>query len=237
MLFKRLFTFGCSFTQYQWMTWADILACEARQALNLGACGSGNQQIFVKLVECHKQHRFCSDDMVMIMWTNICREDRWAWGDWISPGSIYNQDTYDAEWVQKFVDPVGCLKRDLAAISAARALLSHNSVPHVMMSVLPLAQHDMFSLNDTSPEEQLLLSLYADDLACILPSVYEVIFNGDWHSRQPRPTCAWNRPNTPDPHPSPLEHLEYINQVLPAYGISTATVDKVTQAQSALRMI
>ena len=46
---KRLFTFGCSFTQYNWPTWADILGRSLHQEgwefHNIGRAGTGNMQI------------------------------------------------------------------------------------------------------------------------------------------------------------------------------------------------
>ena len=46
MKFKRAFVFGCSFTQYYWPTWADILGREFNKFENWGQCGGGNQFIF-----------------------------------------------------------------------------------------------------------------------------------------------------------------------------------------------
>ena len=45
---KRIFTFGCSFTNYLWSTWANILGYEFREAefYNFGKSGAGNQYIF-----------------------------------------------------------------------------------------------------------------------------------------------------------------------------------------------
>ena len=41
---KRLFTFGCSFTDYRWATWANILAYELDcEFHNFGKSGAGNQ--------------------------------------------------------------------------------------------------------------------------------------------------------------------------------------------------
>jgi len=36
---RRLFAFGCSFTQYKWPTWADILGKSFDLSYNLGKSG------------------------------------------------------------------------------------------------------------------------------------------------------------------------------------------------------
>jgi hypothetical protein len=43
---SRLFTFGCSFTNYRWSTWADCLAPEFDYFENWGQSGGGNHYIF-----------------------------------------------------------------------------------------------------------------------------------------------------------------------------------------------
>ena len=43
---KRLITFGCSFTDYSWPTWADIIALDREvEYENWAIGGGGNQQI------------------------------------------------------------------------------------------------------------------------------------------------------------------------------------------------
>jgi len=42
---SRLFTFGCSYTNYRWSTWADCLAPEFDYFENWGQSGGGNHYI------------------------------------------------------------------------------------------------------------------------------------------------------------------------------------------------
>ena len=46
--YKRLFVFGCSFTQYRWPTWADIIAKDNPhlEYFNTANSGAGNLYIF-----------------------------------------------------------------------------------------------------------------------------------------------------------------------------------------------
>ena len=75
---KRLFTFGCSFTHYNWGTWANCLAKELEpvEFINLGRSGAGNQYIFNMVMQADSIYNFTHEDLVVVQWTNVCREDR-----------------------------------------------------------------------------------------------------------------------------------------------------------------
>ena len=69
-LAARIISFGCSFTQYLWPTYADIL-----QAENLGWPGSGNERIFYFILEQYKKHQFKNYDLITVQWTGPLRFD------------------------------------------------------------------------------------------------------------------------------------------------------------------
>lgn len=183
MINTRFFAFGCSFTNSIKPTWADIVAREYKYFENWGNAGSGNSFIFYSLMECHKRNKITKDDVVMIMWTNIGREDRFIKDrGWVAPGSIYNQTEYDENFVRKFSDPTGYLIRDMAHLTAARCLLDSVGCKYKFFSVVPFSVPDdnifkVFSM-DTK-----ITNLYKDELASVAPSVYETLFNCDWYSR------------------------------------------------------
>jgi hypothetical protein len=62
---SRLFTFGCSFTNYRWSTWADILAPEFGEFYNWGQRGAGNHFIFNSVMEADQQNNFKDGDTVI----------------------------------------------------------------------------------------------------------------------------------------------------------------------------
>ena len=143
---KRLFTFGCSFTDYIWGTWANILGYEFRKAdfYNFGKAGAGNQYIFNVLMQADAAYNFTHEDLIVVQWTNVSREDRYfhaghhgvlhdsetKHGAWSTPGNIYSQDIYDEEWVKKYFSEYGALVRDLAFIKAAHGMLKHKTQWH-----------------------------------------------------------------------------------------------------------
>lgn len=113
---KRLFTFGCSFTNYNWPTWADLLGQEYLPLYyNWGYPGLGNRAIAERVAECHARMNICSDDTVVIQWSSPLRNDYMKFDvrtttegtRWKTHGSIFSQENsriYDRKWIENFWD-------------------------------------------------------------------------------------------------------------------------------------
>lgn len=248
---NRLFTFGCSFTNFSWPTWADILGREYDQFENWALNGAGNCLQLYSLIECHKRNQINKDDTVIIMWTSVDREDRWKDGGWQTHGTVYSgYPPYDGDYVEKFTDPFGFVIRDLAVVSSVKHILETIGCRWHFLSMVPLVD-----------DEQELKDLYKDELELIKPSIYETVFNYDWSSRpgyrdleyyknsykniagKDWPSVEkfmsldfsdvdetiikeikqnFNLDRT-DEHPIPAEHLEYLDLILPEITISDQT--------------
>ena len=189
---SRLFTFGCSFTQYwRWPTWADALGREYDHFENWGLCGAGNSYILWSLIECNQRCHLGPDDTVWIMWTNTSREDRYVDRRWLEGGNVYwtAGSGLPAEYVKKFACERGYLIRDMANISAAQQLLEKWNCQTKFLSMVPLrSTNEEAGLgnnpNDQPGPDQDVRTLYQDVLNSINPSVFETVFHGDWGSRQ-----------------------------------------------------
>lgn len=223
---RRLFTFGCSFTQYwRWPTWADALGHEAEYFENWGVCGAGNSLIFYSLVECNQRHSLGPDDDVYIMWTNTSREDRYVGNRWLEGGNVYWSagSELPAEYVQKFACERGYLIRDLTTITAARQLLDLWGCQYRFFSMVPLTDTNEQSDLGNNPasiagSDQDVRRLYQATLNMIHPSVYETVFDHKWFSGNGIPDAYDARRR--DFHPTPSEHLTYLDQVAPDLTIS-----------------
>lgn len=207
---KRLFTFGCSFTNYRWSTWADCLAPEFDYFENWGQSGGGNHYIFNSVMEAHQRHRFGFNDTVLICWTTHMREDRYIKNRWITPGSIMSARIYDPKFMEDHVDERGTTIHDMAFIKAVRILLETcRGVNWKFMSLnlrtlpYPNAPNDV-------------LDLYKDVLNCFLPSFEQVLHPAGWPPRE-------------DPHPTPVEALAYLDAVLPGWVTKDETRAKMQQ--------
>lgn len=181
---KRLFTFGCSFTQYEWPTWADIIGREFEFYENWGRCGGGNHFIFNSLNECIIRNKLGKNDTVVIMWTNIYREDRYTKNQWITIGNIYGQpqEFLDKFFVKKYSDDRGYLIRDLAFIHASKKILDQIGAKYIFLSMVPISNIDQYSAVKATNVAD-VIDLYKETIDFIRPSIYETIFNCDWTSK------------------------------------------------------
>lgn len=100
----RLITFGCSFTDYAWPTWADIIARDRGCDYENWAMGGGGNQQIARRVLYRMTRGFQPQDMVMIQWTSITREDRFIQGHWRCEGSVALSATYQGQFLKQHWD-------------------------------------------------------------------------------------------------------------------------------------
>lgn len=183
---KRLFTFGCSHTRFAWPTWANILGQDYSQVENWARIGGGNHFIFYSLLEAIQRKSIQAEDDVVVMWTAAGKEDRYINGDWKTMGSVYYSEL-DQSYIEKFTDPTGFYLTSATIIHAAKQILDKTGCNYQFLSVVPLHKID-----DSHLEKNLQLNnqtvhsineVYKSSLSEIKPSLYEVIFDNDWHSR------------------------------------------------------
>lgn len=218
---SRLFTFGCSFTNYYWSTWADCLAPEFDEFYNWGQSGAGNHFIFNSVMEADQRHKFCAGDTVVICWTNILREDRYT-GNWQTPGNITTCEFYNKDYIHKYVTERGCLIRDIALIKGTSKFLEN--IPGVnfkFLSMCPIVFPDQYKTTATGCQD--VQELYANVLDSILPSFYETVLKQDWE-------LNWQTGRR-DLHPSPVEHLAYLDTVLPGWVTNESTRVKIAEEE------
>jgi len=190
---KRLFAFGCSFTNYRWPTWVDCLAPEFDHTQNWGQSGAGNHYIFNSVMECDQRNVFDVNDTVIVCWSGTHRDDWYVNNKWQTLGNMYSCPIYNPEYLKTHVDDRGYIIRDLAYIKAVKTLLERSAVTWRFLSM------------STLPTQDDIVSLYKNVLDCILPGYDTTVFKNNW----PKPGA--------DPHPSPAEHLAYLDVVLPGW--------------------
>lgn len=236
--YKRFFAFGCSFTDYHWPTWADIIGRQIPYYENWGRISAGNQFIFNSIIECDARYHFNKDDLVIVMWSSIEREDRYINHDWFLASHIERDRLYGPDWVKKFGNEIrGLLIRDLAVIRAAQQLLKSRNCDWSNFSMGPISKMDRSTievkdidhLNElhnryiklhtdlclgkeiTEPHAHSpdVLQLYKEEFTNIEDSVLNVIFKGEW--------AVPPRPNKKNGHPTPKEHLQYLQHIYPSF--------------------
>lgn len=227
--YKRFFAFGCSFTQYYWPTWADIIGKEFIEYKNYGQIGAGNFFIYQSLIEAIIKHKIDKNDLVMVMFSNVSREDRFTKNrGWITPGNLYFQTEYDTVFLKKYLCDHGYLMRDLNLVTGCKLVLDNVGCDYKLMSMISFdsKRSDGAKMSDID----YLLSFYNSTLEAIEPSVFDTVFNGDWNSKPIRPTyyVPWQKEKYADGHPTPSEHLDYLQTIFPTAEFSQSTLDYVT---------
>ena len=204
---NRLFAFGCSFTNYRWQTWVDSIADQFDEVQNWGMTGSGNQSISIRLTQCHKSHNITKDDTVLIMWTNVAREDRWSTAGWQNAG---NRRTNPQEKYKKdpeLADLEWYALRDYTTITNTVWLLNHLGCKYEMYSMIPITErYDQYIDGQLFDKAKTIADVFGNELERIKPSVMDVLYNGQW----PNP---FDKNGIRDMHPLPSEHLKYMDLV------------------------
>ncbi len=216
---QRLFTFGCSFTKYHWTTWPEIVAYELNVPLyNYGRSGAGNQYIANMISQADAIHNFNENDLIMISWTNVCREDRYKSQNWITPGNIFSQNIYNDEYVKKWADPDGYILRDLCTIKFTINFLENKKCQFHMMSMCNIIdiidQGQAEILKNLSFKEK-ITEMYKNELDQLHSDFYNVLWrNNPQKYKFPKDKKEISELFN-DGHPTPLEHLEYLQNIFP----------------------
>jgi hypothetical protein len=245
---KRLFTFGCSFTSYAWSMWPEIISYDLGIPLyNYGRTWGGNQFIANTICQANAKYKFNSDDLVIVCWTNVCREDRWVNGEWVLPGNIFTQNEYDSKWVEKFVDPLGLLIRDLASINLVNNLLKSTDCQSHFLSMMDIVYSaDQWNVNDSgfksfekvNPETgqninvlKEILSYYQSDISKINKSFYEILWNKNIEQKLNVELERFNG-YFQDGHPWPTESLQYLSAIFDDHKFKEATIKTVSDIEN-----
>ena len=235
--YKRFFAFGCSFTNYIWPTWADIIGQDIEYYENWGVMGAGNQFIFNSVIEANQRYNFTDTDLIMIMWSIIDREDRYIENKWLVTTQLKQDKIYE-KCLEKFsLDIRGSLIRDLAFIRSTQIVLENLSCDwaHLLLKPLASANDKLLSVGLKEFNKKHLwkysptltnvcidlhngivhpdlmnvdvLTLYKDVFINMCLPISTVVLE---HSKTPLV-----RSNNNDLHPTPMEALEYIDKLFP----------------------
>lgn len=209
---KRFFVFGCSFTDYIWPTWADLLAKEMPNAeyYNFGRCGGGNLMIASRLSEANQRYKFNKDDLIIPLWTTFAREDRYLTkhGGWWGVGNIFSQGELSDEYVKKYADMHGYLLRDISIIDLSINFL--NSLESSAVSLLSVPLDFQQEPNDAFVNN--VLSLYSNIVNNHLPSMIDLELNGEWENGHEYYQDGHNG-IMKDYHPNPVRYFNYLKKL------------------------
>ena len=207
--YKRVFILGCSFTQYYWPTWADIIVSEIPDAnvYNTALMGTGNFHQLWWLQMLSKVAELTESDLVLQCFSTFCREDRilsdhtWSREGEIHAGSC--AELYDDAYVEKYFFKEGFVLRDFANIISCVDL--HNTAPwdSVVLQSTPLTIFDEFYTPATLLKNK--ISLYFNEFISYNQSLKDSI-GGAW----PQPGLEKLYFVDGDPHPGPIDYFNWL---------------------------
>tara|TARA_S200000501_G_scaffold208847_1_gene196131 strand:+ start:5667 stop:6434 length:768 start_codon:yes stop_codon:yes gene_type:complete len=215
-MYKRIFAFGCSMTKYRWPTWADIYASDkTTEFYNYAHSAAGNQFIANQVVEASQRFKWDDDDLVLVMWSGITREDRYLANNHIVLNPVDDSQPRIEYWPNKYLPdnggwmhvPVkvqyddiagkGFLIRDLATVKLTETFLSN--FKYKMFQMTPFESEgdgEVYEIYDKP------------NYPCLLESV-----GGEW----PHIKCTYDDSHDSDRHPDPKMHFEFLEYA----GVST----------------
>jgi hypothetical protein len=219
---SRLFTFGCSFTNWPWPTWADIIAYDlAIPHHNWGIPGLGNVGIHSRLIECDLRNTFTKDDIILVVWSSWSREDRYdvkktvcTRPSWSSTGDILN--SYDNNFIKNYWSINNDVMKNSTAIISANKMFDIKFNGNISTPLINLHNDAALSFSENEKEIALFFEPH-------IPS------DGEFQQPKKHP-CRYTKIN--ESHPDILSHLDYVNEfICPKLGrtLNEKTVDFFTE--------
>jgi hypothetical protein len=210
----RIWCFGCSFTQYFYPTWADILIHEVEQhgysGENWGSCGKGNLYIANKVMECHARNQLGPNDYVFICWSNYFREDVYTdKRGWHTPKHVFAQTQYNDGTVNGFGSAMYYAMRDHALIQSTRLSLQALGITQYHFNILPM--HG----GDRGIDKVCDVYRTQFDGPAMMESLNLMLQDEETKRNRIRSFPPENPIDTLEEwHPLPHEHLEYIEKYI-----------------------
>lgn len=213
----RLFTFGCSFTNYKWQTWADIIGTQFNEFQNWGKAGAGNFFISSNLYECHSINKITKDDVVLIMFSSIDRFDFINQkSDFETNGSIYGEnhslfgDFVFNKWSEEFA-----LYNSWFSITSVKQLLDSIGCEYQLMKSFNFNQID-------GPREYKKTNNVHQRVDICLELINEMIVGEsltEFHTKKNQHYYFDDLPSKVDGHPPISVYLEWIKQNMEKYYV------------------
>lgn len=226
--YNRLFTFGCSFTNYKWPMWPEILSSRIPTYYNFGEAGADNRTIFLRVLEADAVFNFQPTDLIIIMWTTSWRD---TYFHTKKSFVLKRVEVNDLEFRQ-----VNFFFRDLNYIKAILNFLENKNLDFDFLSMAGFSKSVMFDhhlIDNTTIEKSELSTVYnyyQPVIDQIKISMFESVYNFNW-SRPPDGIMFaqdnYNGHLSNDNHPTPKMSFEYIKTVYPSFEITNNLIEFV----------
>lgn len=215
---------GCSFTNYQWPTWADFLHAD-----NYGLSGIGNDRIWYILNQLYDKDMLKDYDAVVIQWASAHRFDYkinkenklydssrngWTFNDGNIAFSTNNTDIWKRlkYWYNEEYESL----RTEHFINGAKAILEKANIKQYHMT-------SRITLDPTKVMEHGQLFETKQDMIKVFNGTYDDLVIANESSSYTFQTAPWSK-NKPfkDLHPTIPEHANVAEGVARHFGVTIA---------------
>jgi len=203
---NRIFTFGCSMSNFSWPTWADGLCYHfdklGWETHNFACSGMGNEHIQHALTMADLKYNITDEDVICIQWSSWIREDRiWKDGNFSRAGSIIGCDEF-TDFVDNYFSLENYILKNINAIHAVNKSYNINYQGHIAANEEfdPIATGDILldEFITINNKEKLFEMNRPYKLMLLTPNL-----------------------NATDGHPNPaIQHWYLTNKIAPKLGIT-----------------
>lgn len=211
---RRLFTFGCSFTNYIWPTWANFISNKFDYHENWGQSGAGNFYIASMVYECNQINKFNQDDTIIIMLSSFSRYDMILRDStWTLSGNIYSQTRFSKEFIQDYWSEEFGLYQTWFGLSSLKTLLDKVGCKYKIMCAFNLQKQEN-SNKITSEMKKTRITKCYEFLEPILPKLNMK----DFIEEENRNGINYYKIDGDyDLHPTISMHLKWVKKHLPEF--------------------
>lgn len=221
-MISRFFAFGCSYTTYDYPTWADYVGVNFDEYYNYAKAGASNTFIMNKLVEANEFYKFNPEsDTVMIMLTGF---NRFSYMDvntdpnktWLTHGDIPSyivsnkhddvmRTFHKNMWTENFA-----IYQSWIAVKVIKTILSQKNIKHKILMGIDNSHY----LNESVPTIH-------DDTKSKVREIYNLLDYpmclDEWKNknRQSLDVLIWKNSVTLDSHPTHRSHYKFAHTFFP----------------------
>lgn len=196
---SRLIFFGCSYTQYGWPTWANVIGYDQGvEYHNFGVAGLGNVGILHRLIEADKKLKFQPEDKIFILWSSWSREDRVRNQNWVAAGSVFNANNpeYNNYYIKRYWSYDNDIVKNATAIQIANQMYSKNIF--WQGSAFEFGTNEAY-ITKFTPQSKKLADFYLN----MLPKI--PVYSFEQTETKPFGIIV-------DCHPDPLTHMKIVEE-------------------------
>lgn len=225
---KRLFTYGCSFTNYQYPTWAEYLGSLYDEHHTFALSGAGNYFSFSQFKRTLHEYDVSKNDTILFQITGIVRKDLiGADNEWVGGGNIFYNSNYSQNYINNCFDMINSaydLYNNLKFLIYFKEYLNYNIIIIPMLSF----EHKE-NLGEIGYRYQNDNTQYSNYLFKIIDNLYEIekkyMVNTDMftfqYSQKETPHSWYSHSEKRwvenDNHPSTKTHYEFAKYLVSNY--------------------